>query len=243
MTLRTKWKPGDRFLVRYKDASIAVVEKKAGLLTVRTESGKGENLLALLRTFLGGKKGHPIVLPVHRLDRVVSGLLVFARTYPAKDRLVEQFKAHSVERKYLAAVQGIVKADAGTFKSRLVTDAPSLVVYSEDDTEESDRGREAVTHYRVLERFDRANATLVEVELETGLRNQIRVHFAEAGHPLLGEKKYAADTRKRTQGAERIFLHAYLLGFDHPTTGEHVRFEARLPPDLYGWKEALRKKR
>lgn len=235
MALRTRWRPGDRFLVRYKDASILVVEKKAGILTVRTESGRGEDLLSQLREFVGGRAAGRALLPVHRLDRVVSGLLVFARNREAKARLVEQFRAHTVERRYIAAVRGSIEATAGTFDSVLVTDAPSLRVFSASD-DEPERGRRAVTHWRVLERFARADATLVEVELETGLRNQIRVHFAEAGHPLLGERKYRG---ARGQGVARIFLHAFLLGFDHPVTGRHLRLEAPLPPDLARWRQAL----
>jgi 23S rRNA pseudouridine1911/1915/1917 synthase len=249
MALRSRWRPKDRFLVRHKDASIAVVEKKAGLLTVRTETGKGENLLGLLRSFLGVRGRSASLWPVHRLDRAVSGLLVFARTPEARERLIEQFREHTVERRYLAGVHGILADEEGTFESRLVTDDPSLLVHSEEESDEDDvpRGRRAVTHYRVLERFERANATLVEIELETGLRNQIRVHFAEAGHPLLGEKKYAPRSKPKErgnrQGAERIFLHAWVLGFDHPRSRERMRFEARLPPDLYRWREALRRKR
>jgi 23S rRNA pseudouridine1911/1915/1917 synthase len=234
MALRTRWRRGDRFLIRHKDSAIAVVEKKAGLLTVATESGRGENLLHLLRAFLS-PKGRAPLYPVHRLDRVVSGLLVFARTQEARSRLSTQFREHTVERKYVAAVHGVLERDRGTFESKLVTDDRSLVVYSEE--EEGGRGRNAITHWRVLERFERKKTTLVEVELETGLRNQIRVHFAEAGHPLLGERKYE---RAGRQGHERIFLHAAVLGFQHPITRQKMRFEAPLPPDLASWKRSLR---
>jgi 23S rRNA pseudouridine1911/1915/1917 synthase len=247
VALRTKWRPKDRFLVRHKDPSILVVEKKAGLLTVRTESGKGENLLALLRMFVGGRGRSAIVLPVHRLDRAVSGLLVFARSHESKDQLVEQFRTHTVERRYVAAVRGIVADEQGTFESRLVLDDPSLIVRSEDgeSTDGDERGRRAVTHYRVVERLKGANATIVEVELETGLRNQIRVHFAEAGHPLLGDLKYGPKRHgsKGQGGGDRVFLHAHVLGFDHPATRRPLRFEAPLPPDLHRWRDALRKKR
>ena len=227
MTLRTRWRPGDRFLVRHKDSAIVVVEKKAGVLSQRTDSGRGEDMLTLLSHFLGrGAR----VFPVHRLDRVVSGLLVYARTYEDQQRLISQFASHTAERQYIAAVQGSLQEDSGTFESKLVTDDPSLVVRSD---EEDEGARAAITHWRVLERFK--NATLVEVRLETGLRNQIRVHFAEAGHPLLGEKKYTGGR----QGSDRIFLHAAVLGFKHPRTREAMRFEARLPPDLARWKRTL----
>src|SRR5262249_34924108 len=120
--------------------------------------------------------------------------------------------------------------DEGTFDSFLNTESPSLKVYS-DPTEET--GRRAITHWRVVERYD--GATLVEVKLETGLPNQIRVHFSEAGPPLLGEKKYR-DADESSQGTQRIFLHAATLGFVHPATREKMRFESPLPPDLARWK-------
>jgi 23S rRNA pseudouridine1911/1915/1917 synthase len=182
-------------------------------------------MLSLLREFLGPRGGS--VFPVHRLDRVVSGLLVYARTYEDQQRLISQFAAHTVERKYIAAVQGNLQGESGTFESKLVTDDPSLLVYS------AEHGERAVTHWRVLERFKRA--TLVEVQLETGLRNQIRVHFAKAKHPILGERKYTGGK----QGTERIFLHAAVLGFKHPRHRQEIRFEARLPPELSRWKKQL----
>jgi 23S rRNA pseudouridine1911/1915/1917 synthase len=222
MTLRTRWRPGDRFLVRHKDSAIVVVEKKAGVLSQRTESGRGEDMLTLLSAFLGrGAR----VFPVHRLDRVVSGLLVYGRTYEDQQRLISQFASHTAERRYLAMVQGTLQGESGTFQSKL--DTEDMVVHSDEE------GRPAVTHWKVLERFP--GATYVEVRLETGLRNQIRVHFAEAGHPLLGEKKYTGGR----QGNDRIFLHAAVLGFKHPRTREALRFEARLPPDLGRWKRTL----
>lgn len=248
MTLRTRWKPTDRFLVRHKDAAILVVEKKAGLLTVRTESGRAPDLLSLLGAFVGihGRGRGESVFAVHRLDRVVSGLLVFARRRDARQHLIDQFRRHSVERRYIAAVSGLLAEDRGTFKSRLVTDHPSLKVYSDDDQDDATAsGRPAITHWRVIERFERARATLVEVQLETGIRNQIRVHFADAAHPLLGEWKYRPDQEEEPggQGTRRIFLHAAVLGFVHPSTGAAMRFEAPLPPDLARWREALARAR
>lgn len=237
MTLRTRWKPGDRFLVRHKDAGVLVVEKKAGVLSQRTDSGKGEDMLYLLNQFLGARGRSIGVLPVHRLDRAVSGLLVYARRPDVQDALIEQFADHSVERVYLAMVDGILEQDRGTFETRLYTDDRSLRVYSLDDSDRRE-GRWAVTHWSVLERFAGANTTLVEVKLETGIRNQIRVQFAEEGHALLGDRKYG---ERFEQGPERIFLHAAVLGFYHPLLRENLRFESALPPDLAGWKRSLQR--
>lgn len=238
MSLRTKWKPGDRFLVRHKDAGLLVVEKKAGVLTVPTRSGRGEDLMSLVERFVAGGGRRERIFPVHRLDRPVSGLLVIARRPDAQQGLIAQFATHSVERRYIAAVRGLLPDDSGTFESYMRVRDGSLRMESDPE----DQGRRAVTHWRVLERFEAANATLIEVTLETGLRNQIRVHFSEAGFPLLGEKKYLEleeDDASLAQGASRIFLHAAVLGFVHPLSKQRMRFEAPLPPDLAAWKRSL----
>jgi 23S rRNA-/tRNA-specific pseudouridylate synthase len=116
MTLRTRWRPHDNFLVLYKDADIVVVDKKAGILTVGRPSGRGADLLHKLQELLGPRSR---VFAVHRLDRPVSGVLVFARHAGAEQGLRAQFAAHDVERRYLAAVQGLVKEEEGTFPSVL----------------------------------------------------------------------------------------------------------------------------
>ncbi|MFO0728097.1 MAG: RluA family pseudouridine synthase [Myxococcota bacterium] len=232
MSLRTTWKPKDLFLIRYRDRDILVVEKKAGVLTVGRPSGRGVDLMTALVRQNGGQT--PIA--VHRLDRPVSGLLVVARHRRAELALIEQFKHHDVERIYLAAVQGVIAEDQGTFESRLAAHDRTLRMRS------SERGKTAITHWRVVERSAKANLSLVEIALETGVRNQIRVHFAEAGHPLLGEKKYLEEDdpdASSSQGTERVFLHAAVLGFRHPMTGRPLRYEAPLPPDLEGWKRRL----
>ena len=182
--LRKNWKPGDKFLVRHKDDHVVVVEKSAGLLTVPTPNKKGDSLLGLLRQFVTHPRRRQTLFAVHRLDKVVSGLLVFSRTSQAKEHLISQFAEHSVKRIYLACVDGVLPDDEGTFESWFQTDERTLRVYSS----ENDQGKHAVTHWRVVKRFPRN--TLIEVRLETGARNQIRVHFSEAGFPLLGEKKY-----------------------------------------------------
>lgn len=232
MALRTKWRQGDDFLVRHVDPSIIVVEKAAGLLTHTTPGKQQPNLHDKVRRFVKGR-GPSGVLPVHRLDRVVSGLIVYARTKQAQEFLIERFAEHDVERKYVAAISGKIEGDKGTFDNLLVTNHKSTRVFS--TTERNEGTRRAITHWRVLERFD--SATLVEVELETGIRNQIRVHFAEAGHALLGEQKYKKGGRR--QKTARIFLHAKQLCFEHPYTKKQMRFEAPLPPDLSRWRRRL----
>ncbi len=234
MTLRKQWRPGDAFLVLYKDADIVVVDKKAGVLTVGRPSGRGVDLMTRLQELLGPRS---TVVPVHRLDRPVSGVLVVARHVLAERVLRDQFAAHTVERRYVACVSGLLKEDQGTFESSLASSGRALRMHSADEG-----GRSAITHWKVMERYEQADATLVEVQLETGRRNQIRVHFAEAGHPLLGERKYLDEEdpdASSSQGTHRIFLHAEVLAFEHPRDAKPMRFEAPPPPDLLTWRKAL----
>lgn len=233
MGKRVFWRPGLRFLVRHQDEQIVVVEKKAGLLSQATDKGEELNLFALLRAFLRKQNPHAKLYPVHRLDRVVSGLLVFAKTKEAQAMLTEQFRQHRVRRVYYAAAQGRLEQESGTLEGWLRTDDPSLMVRCV--SAQHPKGRRAITHFELAEYLEAADVSVLEVELETGLRNQIRVQFADIGHPLLGEKKYAGGHRaSRAQRRHRIFLHAGELEFVHPN-GKEVAFGSELPPDLVRW--------
>lgn len=216
------------FLLVHTDPDLVVVDKSAGILTVPTARGESNTLVQRLRRHLGrGRPFAPRLTVVHRLDREVSGLLVFARSEATAQALQADFARHRPEREYAALVAGVLPRDAGTFASRLVT-GKGLQRFS---TERDDIGEEAVTHYRVERRL--AAATLVTVRLETGRRNQIRVHFAEAGHPILGETRYRPDlARHPAWSAGRLALHARLLAFVHPTTGQALRFESPLPSEF-----------
>lgn len=236
MGLRTKWRPGDAFLLRHKDANLLVVEKKAGMLTHAGPEQDEPSLLGHLRSFLDDRSPRRHLRAVHRLDRVVSGLLVFSRTERAFSDLRSQFAARSVERLYLAGVRGIPESTEGTFVDHL--DVEPLTVRVTDESREG--ARKAVTHWQRQDVLPEAKASLLHVRLETGLRNQIRVQLAAHGFPLLGERKYDPD-QPRGQGQLRIFLHAGVLGFRHPISGEPLRFEATPPPDLMRWTAALRR--
>jgi 23S rRNA pseudouridine1911/1915/1917 synthase len=168
------------------------------------------------------------VYPVHRIDRETSGLVVFARTVPAGRILAEQFRLHTTQRRYLALAVG--RVGAGTIVTHLVRDRGD----GRRGSSESGEGKRAVTHVKPVEHFGDAY-TLVECRLETGRTHQIRIHLAEIGHPLCGEKVYSAprgtQAADRT-GAARVILHAAELGFVHPQTGAELRFESPLPPDI-----------
>ena len=162
---------------------------------------------------------------VHRLDRDTSGLLVVARTADAYEQLVEQLAARTMERQYIALVWGRPSSPRG------VIDAP----IGRSETRRTrmavrDAGRPARTAYDVQESFENPLTSLVYCRLETGRTHQIRVHLAAIGHPVVGDGTYGG---KRDRIAlDRPFLHAAVLGFEHPATGEHVRFEEPLPPEL-----------
>jgi 23S rRNA pseudouridine1911/1915/1917 synthase len=203
----------------HEDGDVVVVDKPAGLLTIATERERRRTVYAYLTARARRRDPSARVFVVHRLDRLASGLLVFATGVEAKRALQAQFAAHTVERTYLAVVVGRPARDGGTIASRLVEEAPGRV----HETRDPRRGRDAVTHWRVVRRG--AGLTLVEVRLETGRRNQIRVHLARLGHPIAGDATYGATA----DPFGRVALHAHVLAFDHPRTGARLRFVSPPP--------------
>ncbi len=173
------------------------------------------------------------MLVVHRLDKDTSGLLVFARTQEAQRQLKSQFRAHTVTRRYLALAEGNLTAT--TFRSRLIPDRGDG---RRGSTTNPRLGREATTHVRPVERV--RGATLLECRLETGRTHQIRIHLAEAGHPLVGERVYAKSGTAHRIGAPRIMLHACELGFDHPTLERRLSFHQEAPADFLELVQKLR---
>ena len=174
----------ERIKIVFEDDSVVVVDKPPGLLTMATDTERSKTVYAILRAYANNKKPEEKIFIVHRLDREASGLLVFAKTIEAKEKLQDQFKDHSAGRKYVAVVEGRVTTDQFTIRSYLAENA-ALRVYS---TKHSRVGKLAVTHVRVLKRS--AKTTLVEVRLETGRKHQIRVHLAERGPPIVGGQAY-----------------------------------------------------
>jgi 23S rRNA pseudouridine1911/1915/1917 synthase len=214
------------FTVLHEDAHLLVVDKAAGILTVPA-GGESRTLFGALKRYLGLGERPGGLYVVQRLDRDTSGVIVFARTREAAEALEAVFAAHEPERVYHAIVAGNLADEQGAFRSRLAT-GPGL---QQRSTRAAEEGKPAVTHYRVTARLP--GATAVEVRLETGRRNQIRVHFAEAGHPVLGDRRYAPEAaRHRHWPGRRLALHAAVLAFRHPVTGEALRFESPLPPEF-----------
>ena len=206
----------------FEDASLLVVEKPEGLLSMASGTERDRTAYAVLTDYVrrGHLQGSERVWIVHRLDRETSGVMVFARTEAVKRTL--QARWEQTEKRYLAVVEGHPPADHGVLRSHLDERGPYRV-YS---APRSKRTREAVTRYRVVKRT--AARALVELTPTTGRRNQLRVHLSEAGCPIVGDGKYGA----RTNPARRLGLHAGGLQFRHPETEELRRFDSALPDDL-----------
>lgn len=215
------------FRIVFEDQHLIVVDKAPLALTVPTGEDDPRSLQERIDQYLSRSRSvrhAPHAHVVHRLDRGTSGLLVFAKSAQAAHLLKDQFAAHKPERVYFVIVKGELDKRRGTFRSYLAT-AANLDRYS---TPNKSKGDLAVTHYQTLQRLD--DATLVRVTLETGRRNQIRVHFAEANHPVLGDTRYESALAKHPRWHyRRLALHAAVLGFKHPITGEPLRFELPLP--------------
>jgi 23S rRNA pseudouridine1911/1915/1917 synthase len=206
----------------YEDDDLLVIHKPAGLLTVATMHERERTAYAHLREYLSAPRKNQKVFIVHRLDKFVSGLLVFAKSETIKAGLQAQFERHSIERGYWAIVEGRMEKDKGTVRSRLAQDR-SLRMHS---TREPRTGKEAVTHYRVLRRLPQT--TCLEIKLETGRKNQIRVHLSELGHPIVGDQAYGS----KTDPLGRMGLHAFRLGFFHPVRKTTLHFETEPPPEF-----------
>jgi 23S rRNA pseudouridine1911/1915/1917 synthase len=222
----------------YADAEVVVVEKPAGLLTVPYEDERDTLVdlaqIALSRRDRARGRGAPLGV-VQRLDKETTGLVVFARTLEAKRHLQQQFRRHTIERRYLAIVNGIVKRDRFTSDSWLLENRGdglrgSHGVFRKASGPPPKDARRAVTHFEVVERLQ--GATLVSCRLETGRQHQIRIHASEAGHPLAGERVYVRELRGPAIEAPRPMLHAIDLGFVHPRNERAMRFSSQLPPDF-----------
>jgi 23S rRNA pseudouridine1911/1915/1917 synthase len=241
-------KPADRSVhdvrhllsVLHEDESIVVVDKPVGLLVEPLPGRAGEEptLLDLLADHdRHAPRARAYV--VHRIDRDTSGLVLFARTPSARDALKAQFERRTPERVYLAVVLGWPTPPSGTWRDMLAWDPSSLRQRQAHGRDA--RAKDAEARYRVTEQF--ADAALIEVELVTGKRNQIRVQAALRGHPLLGERQYrfgAPPEPPALPHIDRQALHAWTLGFIHPTTSRRVIYTSPLPEDLAALLAALR---
>jgi len=227
------------FKILWEDKHLLFVDKPAGLLTVPSEKGQEACLAEALTDHYRrrGMKRFQLYI-VHRLDRFSSGVLVFAKTPEALHGLKKLFEDHHLNRVYKAILVGELPENNGTLTGKLVEHAKSLKMSVVQPKKGEPKGaKHAITHYRVLERLP--GFTVVEVKLETGRRNQIRVQFADRGFPLLGDQVYGEESEL----IDRQALHAELLGFRHPVTDEAITITAPIPADMEKALKALRNQR
>jgi len=204
----------------FEDAYLIVVEKKEGLLTVSTGNADETTAFSILKNHV--KKGSPDnrIYVVHRLDRETSGVIMFAKNKEVQLILQENWHRIVTRRIYVALVEGKMEKEQDTIVTWLSENEKSLKIHSSNT---DDGGQQAITHYRCVKSND--DYSLLEIELETGRKNQIRVHMQGIGHPIVGDKKYGANISP----IGRLGLHARLLAFYHPITTEVVSFETQVP--------------
>lgn len=209
--------------VLYEDNSVIVVVKPAGILSQKSKD-TDNSMLDMVKEYVKkkyNKPGNVYIGLVHRLDRNVSGVMVFARNSKSASRLSEEVRSHKLKKKYYAVVSGIIKNDEGTFKDYLVKDKGfNTRVTSKEN------GKESTLDYKVLKRDYKDNMTLVDIDLKTGRHHQIRVQFASRGYPLCGDTRYGS-----VKG--NLALCAYSLTFIHPITKKEMTFKIDRPSNKF----------
>ena len=202
----------------YEDPYLLVIDKRPGLLSMSNNT-RQQTVQTVLNYYLEKGGGRNTSHLVHRLDRDTSGLMVYAKDVQTQQSLINGWQQLVTDRRYLALVEGELESPRGRIQSWLTEDKRFITHSSPVDN----GGKFAVTHYNVLESSN--GYSLVECELETGRKNQIRVHMADMGHPVVGDFKYGSEI----DPMRRLGLHAYMLCFTHPVTGKHLRFETPVP--------------
>jgi len=227
-------KPGDKITIRsrkltdlppekylkivYEDEDLIVIEKQSGLLSV-TDGTDHITASAILSQWVRQENPEDKIFVVHRLDQYTSGLMMFARNEKVQRLLRDNWKTYVTERTYAAVVEGILRKPEGTFSSYLAENK-ALVMRSVKDPSQ---GKLAITHYKTIRHNN--DYSLLSINLETGKKNQIRVHMNDMGHSIAGDRKYGA----KTDPIGRLCLHAHVLAFKHPVSGNMYRFESNIP--------------
>ena len=214
----------NKLRVLYEDNHVIVVVKEKNVLS-QADNTHDIDMLTIIKKYLKekyNKPGNVYLGLVHRLDRPVSGIMVFAKTSKAASRLSDQVRKKEIKKTYMAVVKGIIKKDEDTFVDYLLKlDNGNTIVTTKDN------GKESVLTYKVLKRNYEKNETLVSIDLKTGRHHQIRVQFASRGYPLCGDQRYGKSDKTQ------IALCAYKLEFIHPTTKQLMKFEIEKPLDRY----------
>lgn len=204
--------------ILYEDRDIIVISKPAGMLAVATMTEKTRTAYSLLSDHVKKQHRNNKIYVIHRLDRETSGIMMYAKNHEIKESLKEDWYSNVPERTYVAVVEGSITPPSGTIVSWLKENSETIV-YSSRDGE----GKKAVTHYETLQL--NGHYSLLKIDLETGRKNQIRVHMHDKGTPVTGDQKYEASRNP----ISRLALHAMVLAFLHPRTGKLLRFESRIP--------------
>jgi 23S rRNA pseudouridine1911/1915/1917 synthase len=217
---KSEEKPRFRGLrVVFEDAHLIVIEKGSGLLSMASDTEKSKTAYSILSEYVKRFDPKNLIFIVHRLDRDTSGLMMFAKNKKVQEILQKDWNDSIIDRSYVVVVEGEVEKTEGTITSWL-KENKALVMYS---SQNPDEGQKAVTNYKVLK--SEKEFTLLEVKLETGRKNQIRVHMKDIGHPVTGDKKYGAKLNPIGQ----MGLHARVLSFKHPVSGKILRFDTPIP--------------
>lgn len=203
----------------FEDQYLIVIEKNTGILSISTEKEKEHTAYGILSKHVKEQNPANKIFVVHRLDRETSGIMIFAKSEDIQKRLQEKWNDTILERTYIAVVEGSVEKPKDVIISYL-RESKALIVYS---SQKPDQGQKAVTHYSLVKR--NSKYSLLELNLETGRKNQIRVHMQVIGHSVIGDKKYGATSSP----INRLGLHAQVLAFTHPITKEQKRFETPIP--------------
>ena len=215
--------PNHKVRIVFEDNDLIIVDKKPGVLTMSTGLEGEQTAYSIMMEHVRRHRKTDRVYIVHRLDRETSGLLLLAKSEEAQARLQEDWNKTVIERRYIAVVEGKLDQTNGTIRSWLTDNLKSMKVSSSTT---DNGGKEAITHYKTIRSGEKYS--LVELNLETGRKNQIRVHMANLGHPVAGDKKYGATSNP----LKRICLHAQTLSFYHPFTGEAMKFDTGIPPQF-----------
>lgn len=202
----------------YEDDCLIVINKKAGLLSMANEKVREKTAYHILNDYIKQSDPRNHIFILHRLDRDTSGLMMFAKNQEIQEKLQSNWENTVLERKYVAVIEGTLPQKEGTLRSFLSED-DNYFIHTSDARE----GKLAITHYKIVKTNNQY--TLLEVDLETGRKNQIRVHMQSLGHPICGDKKYGA----RSNPLRRLALHAYKLHFIHPITKKDMNFETPVP--------------
>ena len=211
------------FTILHEDDELLVVIKPGGMLAISTEKEKENTLYRMVTDYVKRKNPATRVFIVHRLDRDTSGVMLFAKNEIIKHELQDNWEELALRRSYIAVVEGVPPAHEGRIESWL-KQTTTLLVYSSGF---SGDGKRAVTRYKLMQ--SSGTHSLLEIDLETGRKNQIRVHMSEMGNPVVGDKKYGA----KTNPLKRQGLHATVLELKHPKTGNLLRFEAPAPKEFF----------